>query len=131
MLLTVGVEVVEREVVLALRETFVDWLLPGDTAEVALLLEFTALRVVRVVVEFPSNVFCARSVVFVFERAVVERIVRFGSFVVTLEELRPDVTASPLNDVLRPVVLETELLLLDDIFLDAAELRLLSEDDEA
>ena len=40
LLLTVGVETVEREVVLALR----------DTVEDALLLELTALRVVRVVV---------------------------------------------------------------------------------
>lgn len=127
LLLTVGVEVV-----LALRETDDDWLLLRDTVEFVLLLVLAALRVVRVVVELPLKVLCARSiVVFVFERAVVERVARFGSFVDTLDELRPDVTASPLNDVLRPVVLDTELLLLDEIFLDAAELRLLRVDDEA
>ena len=56
LLLTVGVVVVEREVVLALRETVVDWLLLRDTEVVVLLLVLTALRVVRVVVELLFNV---------------------------------------------------------------------------
>jgi len=61
----------------------------------------------------------------------VERDVRFGSFVTTLEELRPEDVASPLNDVLRPVVLVAELLRLEETLLDKVELRPLSEDAEA
>ena len=61
----------------------------------------------------------------------VEREVRFGSFVTTLEELRPDDAASPLKDVLRPVELVIELLRVGATFLDAVELRLVSEEDEA
>ena len=75
---------------------------------------------------------CPRSLVLLFERAVVERDVevRSGLFVTALEELRPDV-ALVLNDELRPVELVTELLRLDATFLEAVELRPLSADDEA
>ena len=70
--------------------------------------------------------------VLLFEVTVVEREVRFGSFVTTLEELRPDVVvASLLKEVLRPVELVTELLRLEDALLDTVELRPLIADDEA
>ena len=128
LLLTVGVVVVERDMVFVLvpRDTVVDELLLRDTVAASLL---AALRVVRVVVVLLLTVLWARlEELFVLTVEFVERVELFVT-TFALEELRP-VTASPLNDVLRPVVFEMELLRLDAALL-VTVLRPFIEDDEA
>ena len=130
LLLTVGVVVVERDVLLLLRETDVGEVL-RDTDVDELLLALLTLRVVRVeVAGLPVYVLWLRPdelSTLADER--VERLVLFVT-VLAFEELRLD-AASPLNEALRPVVLAPELLRLETFRDDVVVLRLFMADEEA
>lgn len=142
LLLTVVVGVDERVLLLTalLRDTAVDGVVALRVmveVEVELVpVAPTLLRaVVRVVAELPLNVLSLRPVVTLFVPTE-ERVERFVLFVTALlDELRlVVVAASPLNDVLRPVVAVVLRLEAAEVLREeeaTAELRLLTADGEA